>query len=166
MAEESRPAGRRLERRSHRVAAPVCRVGEIDQAPDIFPPGSRATAVRHGDSRWRREHERTQHRAITPSRVNEGTSAMPTALNQRQSLRPGRVVRRVLRADPGMEYFVYIPRSAAPGAPVLVAVHGISRNPRDMAKSLAALAEDRGFIVVAPHFTVERFGDYQRLGRE
>jgi poly(3-hydroxybutyrate) depolymerase len=65
-----------------------------------------------------------------------------------------------------VEYYVYVPTTAARGAPVLVTVHGISRNARDMAKSFAKLAESRGFIVVSPHFSAERFGDYQRLGRE
>jgi pimeloyl-ACP methyl ester carboxylesterase len=84
---------------------------------------------------------------------------------KRWTLKGARIERRVLQADPGQEYFVYIPETSAPGAPMLVAVHGISRNAREIAKLFSAHADTLGVVVVAPLFSIDRFADYQRLGR-
>lgn len=81
------------------------------------------------------------------------------------SLPRKRVLRRVMQSDPGQEYFVYIPASGGNDAPLLVAVHGISRNVRELVKSFAPYAEKAGVVLVAPHFAPERHPDYQRLGR-
>jgi poly(3-hydroxybutyrate) depolymerase len=82
------------------------------------------------------------------------------------SLRTGHVLRRVLRSDPAQEYFLYVPSTGGSGAPLLVAIHGISRNSREQAKRFSDLAETHGVVLVAPHFSEDRFSDYQRLGRE
>jgi len=87
-------------------------------------------------------------------------------LKRKWSLRTERVLRRVLQADPGQEYFVYVPSTGGHGAPLLVTVHGISRNAREQAKRFASYSEKFGVVLVSPHFPAERFGDYQRLGRE
>jgi poly(3-hydroxybutyrate) depolymerase len=50
-------------------------------------------------------------------------------------------------------------------SPLLVSVHGISRNARDLVSALADMAERRGVIILAPVFSDYRYGDYQRLGR-
>jgi dienelactone hydrolase len=90
----------------------------------------------------------------------------PVPSNKRWSLPVHRVVRRVLHADPGQEYFVYVPKSGGEGAPLLVAVHGISRNAREVATLFSKHAESHGVVLVAPVFSAERSGDYQRLGRK
>lgn len=61
---------------------------------------------------------------------------------------------------------MYVPTSRTANAPLLVAVHGISRNAPQQAKLLAPHAERYATVLLAPHFDEERFGAYQRLGRE
>jgi pimeloyl-ACP methyl ester carboxylesterase len=78
---------------------------------------------------------------------------------------PGVLSRMRLEADRRQVYYVYVPRLALPGAPVVVAVHGISRNADEHARQLASQAEKYGAVLVAPLFDEERFPDYQRLGR-
>lgn len=53
--------------------------------------------------------------------------------------------------------------NARPGQPVLVAVHGISRNAAEMVMRFAAHPAFAGITVVAPLFTREGFGKYQQL---
>ncbi|HSO06607.1 MAG TPA: PHB depolymerase family esterase [Pelomicrobium sp.] len=78
----------------------------------------------------------------------------------------GSVLERHLIGEPPLRYFLYVPRSApARGAPLLVTVHGISRNARQHARMFAPLAERYGVVLVAPLFDADRFPDYQRLGR-
>lgn len=78
---------------------------------------------------------------------------------------PGALSRMRLEADRQQIYYVYVPRLVMPGAPLVVAVHGISRNAREHAHELASFAEEYGAVLVAPLFDEERFPDYQRLGR-
>jgi poly(3-hydroxybutyrate) depolymerase len=61
--------------------------------------------------------------------------------------------------------FGYAPERAPAGAPLLVAVHGISRNAYEQARAFERLAEARGWLLLAPEFDAERHDDYQRLGR-
>jgi pimeloyl-ACP methyl ester carboxylesterase len=79
-------------------------------------------------------------------------------------LTPGRVQRRRLDGHADQRYFLYVPKHCPEGAPVLVAVHGISRNAREQARAFAPLAERYGVIVVAPLFSASRFPRYQQLG--
>ncbi len=80
-------------------------------------------------------------------------------------LESGKVLRRRLGGAGGQKYYLYIPRSAGARAPLLVAVHGISRKARQQAQLLASMAELYGVIVLAPLFDARQFPDYQRLGR-
>ena len=50
-------------------------------------------------------------------------------------------------------------------APLLVAVHGYTRNAAEQIERFAPLCEAAGVVLVAPHFDAQRFRDYQRLGR-
>jgi len=61
---------------------------------------------------------------------------------------------------------VYVPESAVKGAPVLVAVHGISRNAHQQAVVFSSLCDARGAVLLVPVFTKEQHKDYQRLGRK
>ena len=74
------------------------------------------------------------------------------------------VTRCTLSSGEGHDYFVYVPEQALEGAPVLVTVHGISRNARAHAKAFSRLADRYGVVVVAPLFNEPRFPGYQRLG--
>jgi pimeloyl-ACP methyl ester carboxylesterase len=49
---------------------------------------------------------------------------------------------------------------------VLVCVHGVSRNALEQIQLLKPLAEQYGFVLVAPLFASGTFRDYQRLGRQ
>jgi pimeloyl-ACP methyl ester carboxylesterase len=77
----------------------------------------------------------------------------------------GRIVLRNLRADPLQQYLVFIPRAGAADAPVLVSVHGISRNAHHQARIFASMCDERGVVLLVPIFTPDRHKDYQRLGR-
>lgn len=53
--------------------------------------------------------------------------------------------------------------NARPGQPVLVAVHGISRNAAEIAMRFARHPAFAGTTIIAPLFTREGFGKYQQL---
>jgi pimeloyl-ACP methyl ester carboxylesterase len=84
---------------------------------------------------------------------------------QKDSPPRGRIQLRILAADTRLRSYLYWPASATREAPVLVAVHGISRNAREQARLLAAAAERYGVVIVAPLFGTDFFPDFQRLGR-
>ncbi len=65
----------------------------------------------------------------------------------------------------GLRCLFQAPTRPAQDAPVLVAVHGISRNVENHFDAFAALAETAGWFLVVPLFDALRFPDYQRLGR-
>ncbi len=75
------------------------------------------------------------------------------------------VERRRLAADPLQEYCLSLPEALPKGAPIVVSVHGVSRNAAEHARFLAPLAAAKGAVLVAPLFAADRFPDYQRLGR-
>lgn len=86
----------------------------------------------------------------------------PCALTQ--LLPRGVVTKCTLAGGSGYEYLVYVPADVAEGAPVLVSVHGISRNARAHATAFSEFADRYGVIIVAPLFTEQQFPGYQRLG--
>jgi poly(3-hydroxybutyrate) depolymerase len=64
-----------------------------------------------------------------------------------------------------LDYFAYVPQSAAKNAPLLVSVHGIDRMALQHALRFAPLAEEGGFAVLAPLFSRRRMPRYQRTLR-
>ncbi|HEX4883695.1 MAG TPA: hypothetical protein VFX05_06115 [Casimicrobiaceae bacterium] len=72
---------------------------------------------------------------------------------------------RRLRAQTGQRYYLSVPAAGGRAAPVVVVVHGISRNAREHVRAFAPLAQQYGAVLVAPRFGRARFPDYQRLGR-
>ncbi len=77
----------------------------------------------------------------------------------------GKVVLQRIRGMQGQGYYLYIPRTCGANSPLMISVHGVSRNARQHAALLAPLAERFGVVLVAPLFTQQLFPDYQRLGR-
>ncbi len=75
----------------------------------------------------------------------------------------GDIHRLRLASDRRFRYLAYRPASAPPGAPILVSVHGISRNAREHMRMLIPLADRYGVVLLAPRFPRERFPGYQRL---
>jgi len=103
-------------------------------------------------------------RASSNGRTPDGRRPAELAASQR-----GRALRRTAPAassdSPSLEYFCYVPRHAVADAPLLVAVHGFSRNAAEQVESFAPLCERAGVVLAAPHFPERDFPDFQRLGR-
>jgi len=79
--------------------------------------------------------------------------------------RRGVRVRLAAAGEAELGGYAYVPERAGPDVPLLVAVHGISRDAREQARAFQAAAEAHGWVLVAPEFLETRHGDYQRLGR-
>ncbi|MCB1915887.1 MAG: hypothetical protein KDG52_09245 [Rhodocyclaceae bacterium] len=75
----------------------------------------------------------------------------------------GEILSLRLASDRDFRYLAYVPNSIARGAPMLVSVHGISRNAREHLRLLAPLAERYGVVLLAPRYGRDRFPSYQRL---
>jgi pimeloyl-ACP methyl ester carboxylesterase len=69
----------------------------------------------------------------------------------------------LLSLPDGFKMLAHVPPGAGPDTPVLVAVHGISRNAREHLDTFAAALGDR-CAVLAPRFNEAQFPSYQRLG--
>ena len=92
----------------------------------------------------------------------------PTTLagDDRALVLPRRRLLRLMRSGArAREYFLYLPGATGERAPVLVAVHGISRNAEEHARCFSHLCEAHGVVLVVPFFGEAEFPDYQRLGR-
>jgi pimeloyl-ACP methyl ester carboxylesterase len=76
---------------------------------------------------------------------------------------PEVLMKRQLAGGVAIEYFLYVPASAGPGAPIFITVHGISRNAQEHALSFRQVAEKYGVVVIAPVFSREGYAGYQRL---
>lgn len=75
--------------------------------------------------------------------------------------------RMLTRAVPSMPYARYTvcPGPDLKSGPILVAVHGISRDHNALMSALSTEAQRNGYTLIAPIFNERIFGDYQRLGR-
>ncbi len=87
-----------------------------------------------------------------------------TSVSTNGALPTGKVVHCVRQDGSAQSYYVYMPRSGGAGAPLLVMVHGISRNAKAQANAFAEYCERAGVVMAVPVFGVEA-RDYQRLGR-
>lgn len=88
-----------------------------------------------------------------------------TARGIHPDLKTGKVLKRRLSGQFNQTYYLYIPRKARKSAPLMVSIHGVSRNAKEHAEMMAAMAERYGVILLAPLFNRKQFPDYQRLGR-
>ncbi len=77
----------------------------------------------------------------------------------------GHVRACTLTERPHQRYLLYCPRKVHAHTPIMVAVHGISRNGREQIEQFRTLAGRYQAILLAPLFTKPHFKDYQRLGR-
>lgn len=63
-------------------------------------------------------------------------------------------------------YLAFVPpREDDEPVPVLLCIHGISREPRSIVEHFLEAANERGLALLAPQFDPPRYADYQRLGR-
>lgn len=79
------------------------------------------------------------------------------------SVPTGRTSFRTLIGAPDAEYFTYAPPAASPASPVVVLVHGITRNAAEHVFRFAAAADSANAILVAPLFTKASYGQYQQV---
>jgi len=96
---------------------------------------------------------------VTVTRHSDPTET--TTSEPRRSI----VTRRVLASDPKQAYLVYVPEVRSSEPRLVVSIHGANRNADAHARLLSAYAETYGVVLLVPHFSAARYGDYQRLGR-
>ncbi len=87
----------------------------------------------------------------------------PLLESQPTACSPGLLAHRAEGAE--LDYFAYVPRCATRSSPLVVTVHGIERLALQHAIRFSSLAEQMGFIVLAPVFSKARMPRYQRLER-
>lgn len=75
----------------------------------------------------------------------------------------GRIPYRIVPGRTPLGYYLFRPRALDADAPLLVSVHGISRNAEEHARAFVPLAEARGVAVLAPLFDQKSFKGFQRL---
>lgn len=75
----------------------------------------------------------------------------------------GRSGFRRMPGFPKREYYYFIPGEVAAATPLVVSVHGISRNAAEHLIRMRAEAERFGAVLVAPLFRKQLYGRYQQL---
>ena len=70
---------------------------------------------------------------------------------------------RLPQDEEGVPYYLYVPSEPDPGAPPLVAVHGISRGADEHLAAFAPWAERSGRVLIAPLFSEEQCKRYQKV---
>ena len=90
---------------------------------------------------------------------------MTSSLQNAHDLRRPLVTRRALASDPRVSYFLCVPEVLHSEPRLVVSIHGANRNSDVHARLLSAYAEMYGAVLLVPHFSAARYGDYQRLGR-
>ena len=98
--------------------------------------------------------------------VDASPRSTATTVAAPRDLPRSRILHRALRTDSDQRYLVYVPLRAGRGAPIMVTVHGISRNVDEHAKLFAPYADEHGVVLIAPFFTSARNAGYQRLSEE
>ncbi|HMA11907.1 MAG TPA: hypothetical protein VKO83_08465 [Steroidobacteraceae bacterium] len=76
---------------------------------------------------------------------------------------PGQLVAIGTDDGPDLPAFVYVPRQLRPDAPMLVSVHGYTRNALSHAIRFRGLADRHGAVCVVPCFSHSRHRRYQQL---
>ncbi|MGL6291324.1 MAG: hypothetical protein ACRC2H_11585 [Silanimonas sp.] len=71
-----------------------------------------------------------------------------------------------LKGDSTQWYFLQAPRRQDPRAPLLVSVHGVTRNALEHVQAFSEAAWERGCALLVPLFDERQHRRYQRLGRE
>lgn len=79
------------------------------------------------------------------------------------NLAAGRSGFRRLPGFPPREYYYFIPAGIGATAPLVVSVHGISRNAAEHLTRMRVEAERFGAVLVAPLFRRQLYGKYQQL---
>lgn len=83
-------------------------------------------------------------------------------LDNQAAVRIHRIMLRRRGGPRALDCWLALPAAPVEGAAPLVAVHGISRNAREIAETFAARAAAQGRAVIAPVFDEARWNGYQR----
>ncbi len=83
---------------------------------------------------------------------------------RRHALSRGRLQMRQTNRHPRMRYYLWAHPDPRSGAPLLIAVHGISRDAREQIRLLQPEAARQGISLIAPIFDEVRYAGYQQLG--
>jgi len=67
--------------------------------------------------------------------------------------------------EPSLGYYLYAPDNSTLDTPVLVVVHGISRDAKEQIELFRDYADRNGVVLIAPRYTENNYPDFQRLGR-
>lgn len=70
---------------------------------------------------------------------------------------------RSIHGPVARDYFYHVPAGLRRDAPVIVSVHGISRNAAEHMLRLRGLADASGAVLIAPHFRRTAYPRYQQL---
>lgn len=76
-----------------------------------------------------------------------------------------KVIWHHLEANQNIRYITYIPDTVRAESPVMVCMHGISRNAAGHIYGFAPWAERYGFVLVVPLFETKYVAKYQRMAR-
>lgn len=90
----------------------------------------------------------------------------PIEFRRSRGARTGTIQARSLTEAPYVNYFFFLPAHYRAETPLLISVHGITRNAWEHVNVFAALAEHAGIAVAAPLFPERDYPDYQRVGAE
>ena len=97
-------------------------------------------------------------------------SSIFRALGREPQRQPARVEPRPqllsLAADPEQWFLLQPPPRVDAEAPLMVSVHGVTRNALEHAQAFSTVARERGAALLVPIFDERRNRRYQRLGRE
>ena len=91
------------------------------------------------------------------------TQGVPASAARGAHLLGTNPVQRHRLRDGTHEYFCFVPDSARPAGPIMVLVHGISRNAEAQVDAFADMAQRRGVVLVAPLFGRDHHPRYQRI---
>ncbi len=146
--------------RTMRDAMQLMRSGDLHAATEAIQRGLRGSAARpaapFGDARLARGVTiEGQCRATHDAHVDTEPAPAPRSESKPEPTRrdQGTFSARHFRCAQGpMEYKLFVPRGTAPGAPLLVMLHGCTQSPDDFARGtrMNTLAQERGYVVAYP----------------
>ncbi len=76
----------------------------------------------------------------------------------------GQIQYLTLSQNPEIEYYLYIPPSGGKHNPLMIIVHGITRNAKEQIELFAPYADQFDCILISPYFNGNLFKGFQRLG--
>lgn len=101
---------------------------------------------------------------VSSSVLTEFSRSTPYSELSNKNIKTGEVIKCRLHENKKQRYYLYVPTHVKNSVPLMVSVHGISRNARTHARCFAHFAEHYGVIILAPLFDKKSYPSYQRLG--